>query len=129
MGFQHWIWVISLHNRDLNSRLHHKCFHGENIYDEGGNLGHDYAGKLPKSNVEIPFVIWGSDHYRKNNSAMLDLMRTRKSTPYVTDHLFHTLIDLAKINSAVFVPEKSLVNSRFDSTRKRILEDGFDYDE
>lgn len=103
--------------------------HGENIYDEGGNLGHDYAGKLPKSNVEIPFVIWGSDHYRKNNSAMLDLLRTRKSTPYVTDHLFHTLIDLAKINSAVFVPEKSLVNSRFDSTRKRILEDGFDYDE
>ena len=23
--------------------------HGKNIYDEGGNLGHDYAGKLSRS--------------------------------------------------------------------------------
>lgn len=32
--------------------------HGENVYDEMDRVGHDYSGKLPKSNVEIPFLVW-----------------------------------------------------------------------
>lgn len=103
--------------------------HGENVYDEGGNLGHDYAGKLPKSNVEIPFFLWFSDEYQKNNQATLTLAESRKSAPYVTDHLFHTLIDLAKIKTPILNIGNSIVNFGFNADRQRILEDGKDYDE
>lgn len=101
--------------------------HGENVYDEGGAVGHGYSGRMPKSNVEIPFFIWTSEVYEKNSDFVPD--EERLSAPFVTDHLFHTLIDLAKINTPIFIPEKSVVNPRFDATRKRVLQDGYDYDE
>ena len=103
--------------------------HGENVYDSGGNLGHDYAGKLPKPNVEIPFFIWISDEYRETNRKSIELIQNRINAPYVTDHLFHTLIDLARIKTPLLKPENSIVNFGFDVMRKRILEDGKDYDE
>ncbi len=112
-----------------NALVIYTADHGENIYDEGGNLGHDYAGKLPKSNVEIPFFIWFSDTYKKTNSHDLLMIQQRRNAPYVTDHLFHTLIDLAKISTPLFMKENSIVNSAFNTDRKRILEDGKDYDE
>lgn len=103
--------------------------HGENVYDEGGNLGHDYAGKLPKSNVEIPFFLWFSEEYKQSNPKLLSLVRERKNAPYVTDQLFHTLIDLGRIQTPILKPKKSIINPSFDASRKRILEDGMDYDE
>jgi heptose-I-phosphate ethanolaminephosphotransferase len=103
--------------------------HGENVYDEGGNLGHDYAGKLPKSNVEIPFFIWFSDEFKNTNSKFSEVAESRKNAPYVTDHLFHTLIDLARLQTPLLKPGNSIVNANFESKRKRILEDGKDYDE
>ena len=102
--------------------------HGENIYDEGGNLGHDYAGRLPKANVEIPFFMWFSDGYKKTHQEALKIIERRTNSPYVTDHLFHTLIDLARIKSSILTPEKSIVNVGFDEKRKRVLEDGVNYD-
>ncbi|PWH87039.1 phosphoethanolamine transferase [Brumimicrobium oceani] len=103
--------------------------HGENVFDEGGNLGHDYAGKLPKSNVEIPFFVWFSDESRTMNKRKIGLSDERKTVPYVTDHLFHTLIDLARIQTPLLIKENSIVNAKFQANRKRILEDGKDYDE
>jgi len=103
--------------------------HGENVYDEGDNLGHDYAGKLPKSNVEIPFFLWLSDEYRTSDQEVLSLIESRRNAPYMTDHLFHTLIDLGRIQTPFLNPENSIVNFGFIGERKRILEDGKDYDE
>lgn len=102
---------------------------GENVYDEGENLGHDYAVKLPKPNVEIPFFIWSTENYKEASSKTITLSEKRNNSPYVTDHLFHSLIDLARIQTPLFIQENSIVNSRFKADRKRILEDGKDYDE
>lgn len=101
--------------------------HGQNVYDEGDIVGHSYSGKIPKPNVEIPYFYWFSTEYMKNID--LELIKSRKNEPYVTDNLFHTLIDLAKIRTPILKPEASFVNPDFDNTRKRILEDEKDYDE
>jgi len=111
----------------MNAVVLYTSDHGQNVYDEGEVVGHTHAGRLPKANVEVPFFIWFSEQYGKGVD--LGLIKSRAHFPYVTDNLFHTLIDLAKIETPVFRTQESLVNAGYDKSRKRILEDEFDYDE
>ena len=88
--------------------------HGENVFDEGEYAGHDYSDKIPHANVEIPFIFWFSqqpDYYPES------------STPYMIDDLFHTIIDLGGINTECFEPRRSFINSNYDASRERLLED------
>ena len=103
--------------------------HGENVFDENENVGHDYAGSLPRANVEIPMIIWLSDSFIKSDSTRFKTLQTNNTRPFVSDDLFHALIDLNKIEFSGFIPERSVFNSKFDFKRRRILEDGKDYDE
>ncbi len=97
--------------------------HGENVYDEGDNCGHNYSGSIPKSNVEIPFVLWLSPSQMKYLEARHSLV-DRLHAPYMIDDLFHTLIDLSDIATPCFDKSRSFINSDYDATRPRILEDG-----
>lgn len=98
--------------------------HGENVYDEGDYCGHDYSGRIPHANVEIPFVLW----YSESQNAFLQSEGTQLEqslhTPYMIDDLFHTLLDLASIKASCFDSRRSLVNKDYDASRKRMLEDG-----
>ena len=96
--------------------------HGENVYDEGNYSGHDYSGDIPHSNVEIPFIFWFSQsqiNYLKKSGNFLE---RDLHTPYMIDDLFHTIIDLADVRTGCFEPERSFVNSKYNSNRRRILE-------
>lgn len=102
--------------------------HGENVYNHGDYAGHDYAGKIPNANIEIPFILWLSPAQKKyweNNHTSLT---QHLHTPYMIDDLFHTIIDIAGISTPCFVPSKSFVNTAYDSTRLRLLEDGNIYE-
>jgi heptose-I-phosphate ethanolaminephosphotransferase len=102
--------------------------HGENVYDELNRVGHDYSNVLPKANVEIPFLVWVSPAYLKINSSKVSAMRSNIDKPYVSDDLFHSIMDLNNINCEYFEEKRSLINMELDTTRIRILEDGKDYD-
>jgi len=102
--------------------------HGENVYDENNNVGHDYSKVLPKSNVEIPFIVWLSDSYKNLNNQISQIVVENKHTPFVSDDLFHSVIDLNFISCSVFNKKRSVFNSSFNESRKRILEDKSDYD-
>ena len=88
--------------------------HGENVYDEGEYAGHDYSDKIPHANVEIPFILWFSQPRAYYHDP---------STPYMIDDLFHTIIDLGCIKTDCFEPQRSFINSDYDSSRGRLLED------
>ena len=98
--------------------------HGENVYDEGDISGHDYSDHIPKSNVEIPFILWFSpsqrDWLRTHNHPVGD----RLHASYMIDDLFHTIIDLGCITTPVFDRTRSFTNIDYDSTRERKLENG-----
>lgn len=102
--------------------------HGENVYDEFDNCGHDYGAVLPKSNMEIPFVFWLSENY--NNAFPEKTKRITKRThlPYKTDDLFHTLADLSGVFTPLIDSTRSVFHEAYDSTRPRILETGDNYD-
>ena len=122
-----------LHNHSQNSNDSLISFlyvadHGENLYDEFDEVGHDYSSSLPKSNVEVPFMVWLSPAFIDTRSENASFLQKSSTKPFVTDDLFHAAMDLNGIESPYFVKERSIFNEQFDESRKRILEDGNDYD-
>ena len=102
--------------------------HGENVYDEGDCSGHDYSDRIPHANVEIPFILWFSPSQREHLDAACPQLTERRHTPYMIDDLFHTILDLASVETPCFEPRRSFVNADYDSTRCRTLEDGTTYE-
>ena len=98
--------------------------HGENVYDEGDYSGHNYSGKIPYANVEIPFILWLSPSQQNYLDTQNSPVRSRLHTPYMIDDLFHTILDLSGIATPCFDKTRSFLNKDYDSTRPRILEDG-----
>lgn len=118
---------ISSQNNTVASAIY-VSDHGENVYDELDKAGHGYAGNLPKSHVEVPFIVWLSPEYQKTDTIKTAIIRSNILKPFVSDDLFHAIISLNGIQSPLFEEERSIFNPNFNETRQRILEDGKDYD-
>ncbi|MGE0560188.1 MAG: phosphoethanolamine transferase [Flavobacteriales bacterium] len=101
--------------------------HSENVYDENNHIGHDYAGVMPKSNVEIPFVLWVSEGFKQYHESTYQTVVKNNNKPFIVDDLFHAVIDLNQLTYKGFYEEKSIFNIAY-TPRKRVVEDGTDYD-
>lgn len=97
--------------------------HGENVYDQGEYAGHDYSGKIPHANVDIPFIFWFSPSQANYLESEYGFLERDLNTPYVIDDLFHTIIDLGCIRTECFEPQRSFINSSYNASRERVLED------
>ena len=118
----------SLGDRNIISSAIYFSDHGENVYDENNNVGHDYSGSLPKSNVEIPFIVWLSSGYQYFYPDKQKTILSNKERPFITDDLFHAIIDLNDIGCEEFISKRSVFHKDFDFARPRILEDNMNYD-
>jgi heptose-I-phosphate ethanolaminephosphotransferase len=117
-------------NPDMSCAALYLSDHGENVYDDltCSTLGHTYSGKLPKPNIEIPFIIWLSDSYKKHFASQYQILQTHTHQPFVTDDLYHAILDLCNIQTPTYRPTQSIFNAAYNAKRLRILEDGEDYD-
>jgi len=122
--------MITNYSQQLNVMINaiYISDHGENIYDELDRVGHDYSNKLPKANVEVPFIIWFSQTFKHINPDKASMVKSNKNMPFVSDDLFHSIIDFNGIQSQYVEIERSIFSDRFNEKRKRFLEDGKDYD-
>lgn len=102
--------------------------HGENVYDEQDRVGHDYSNKLPKANVEIPFLVWTSQSYSTLYPEKEIIFKSNLHKPFVSDDLFHSILDINGIESEYLERKRSLFIETLDTNRNRVLEDGKDYD-
>ncbi|MCD4680812.1 MAG: phosphoethanolamine transferase [Bacteroidales bacterium] len=102
--------------------------HGENVYDELDRVGHDYSKELPNANVEVPFIVWLSPGYLNLNPEKVKVINSNRNKPFVSDDLFHSIMDLNGIQSSYLEEERSIFSEKFNEARQRILEDGKDYD-
>ena len=79
--------------------------HGQDINDtKECDLG---ARKGPNA-YEIPFILWVSDEYKNKNSAFIKSWNT--DTPYVTDKVAYTIIDLARMKHKSIDLSKSILS-------------------
>jgi heptose-I-phosphate ethanolaminephosphotransferase len=114
--------------KDSRTTVIYLSDHGENVYDEQDRVGHDYSNKLPRANVEVPFIVWLSPIFKKMNPGKTEIIRSNINKPFVSDDLFHAIMDLNNIQSPYLDIEKSIFSSKFKQRHQRILEDGLDYD-
>ncbi|MBK8806022.1 MAG: phosphoethanolamine transferase [Bacteroidales bacterium] len=118
----------SLKHDNIISSAIYLADHSENVFDENNNVGHDYSGALPKSNVEIPFIIWLSPKYIQFYNDKQKTILSNIDKPFMSDDLFHTILDLNDIECKEYIKKRSMFNKDYDFKRLRILEDNMNYD-
>lgn len=103
-------WVVSkfiekVEARNVLSFLLYFSDHGEDIYDSTNDriLGHSQLANEPMTSV--PFMLWTSRRY---DEARPDIRRRNIRQGYNTENVIHTIIDLASLSNADFIPEKSV---------------------
>ena len=97
--------------------------HGEEVYNNPDSpyLGHAFKQFFP-SILEIPFIIYPSPSFRTKHTQLINRFESSCDRPYMTDDFIHTLLDVLDIETPEFEPTRSVINSKFDSSRSRIVE-------
>lgn len=108
--------------------------HGDEIYDYRNHVGRSHEPIITKERAmhqyEVPFMIWVSDKYKENHPDIIGRIDKATNRPFMTDDLPHLMLEFAGINSIWFEPERSLINDKYNTVRKRLLGDSkIDYDE
>lgn len=105
--------------------------HGERVYDDctvfGRNLTWDPIDVKPQ--FSIPFWIYTTPRYYENHPDIVAEIENAKHKPYMTDALAHTLLYLGGVHTKSYRPERDVLNSFYDLSRKRIIREEKDFDE
>lgn len=98
------------------------CFvpdHGEN---DGTALMLPFAHGVNTVDVlHVPMFMWLSPEYRRNFPLKSALLTERQTTPFSSNHLFHTIIDLAGIASSQLSPAHSLCHPDYKTGPRLVV--------
>lgn len=97
-----------------NAVLIYASDHGEDLFD-------DYREKFLHASpaptvyqLRVPMFVWMSDYYNMKNQ-LGDVLKVHRKTPLSPSvSLFHTVIDLGKINTKYYNPVLSVASEQFD---------------
>ncbi|MDD2541685.1 MAG: sulfatase-like hydrolase/transferase [Desulfuromonadaceae bacterium] len=94
--------------------------HGENVYDCNPYLGHNPWQTCPEM-LEVPYIMWFSDKYKKNNSEKMlsfDLYLDRK---YFLSKTINSIYDLLNFNYAHYEDHKSIFSDDFEEDDFKVI--------
>ena len=103
--------------------------HGEELYENGDFLGHS-DDRISRFMVEIPMLVFCSKTFIKKHSNIYKQLVRNQKTPYMTDDLIHTILDIAGINTSSYDKTRSFISKDFNPKRIRMVGGihGKDYD-
>ena len=99
--------VCSLKKNNGYSGMLYLSDHGQDIND---TKECDLGARKGSNAYEIPFIIWVSDQYKKQNAAFISTWNTEK--PYVTDKTAYTIIDLTRMKHDSIDLSKSIFSKQ-----------------
>lgn len=120
--------------RDKDAIIIYLSDHGDEIFDYRNHFGRSHEPIITKGRAmhqyEVPLIIWVSDKYKEKRPSMIDKIQLSVNRPFMTDDLPHLMLDIAGINCEWFDPSRSLINDKYNTSRRRLLEDSKqNYDE
>ena len=108
--------------------------HGEEMFDSEPyvygrmhSVTIDY--RLARSEMEIPFWIWGSPKYRELHPYGWQAIQDAKNRPFMTDILSHLLLYFGGISTPLYHEEYNVISPTYNSKRPRILKGETDYNQ
>lgn len=118
--------------RDKNAVVVYFSDHGEEIYDyrdeRGRHVSYTPSPDMLRHQNEVPFIIWCSDLYKQLHPEIVKNIATSVNRKFMTDNVGQTLLNLGRIKTSYYRPERDVISPRF-TTRTRLLYDHVDYDE
>jgi len=94
-----------LQKENLNSFLIYASDHGESLGENGLYLHGVPIQFAPKEQTHIPFLLWHSDNYKKNNK--ITILDTKTNISH--ENFPHTILESLKIKSKTLQKDKSLI--------------------
>lgn len=112
--------------KDKDSVIIYLSDHSESLYEDKGFLGHF---KPSRFTAEIPFLIIVSDTFKQNHKELYEKIIKAKSKAFMSDDLIHALCTLGGgIMIKDYNATRDILNPKFNEKRKRMLNQGVDYD-
>ena len=71
--------------------------------------------------LDIPFMIYTSESFVKRHPEIVSRIKDSIHRPFMTDDLPHLLFDIANIKTKWYEPSRSLIHSKYNNKRKRII--------
>ncbi|MEN9627856.1 MAG: hypothetical protein RJA10_1083 [Pseudomonadota bacterium] len=92
----------------LDSAMLYVSDHGESLGENNLYLhGIPYA-VAPDVQRQVPMVMWFSPGFAASRTLDLGCLKARAATPAAHDHVFHTLLGLLDVGTALYAPEWDL---------------------
>lgn len=98
--------------------------HSEEVFEIDDYSGHCRRGALRK----VPQIYWANYEWRASHPAIVDNLRARDSLTTSSEWMFHTMLNLMGIKTAVYDPAQDVSCDGFD-TSKRAFFEGKAYEE
>lgn len=102
--------------------------HGQSLADRLDAFG-NLDPKRDVRGVEIPFMIWVSEKYKKNNKKIVENIKKSINNPYVSEDVIYTLIDLSSVKYSGQDEKRSIVNPNFTIKKRIVSSEGDVYEE
>lgn len=99
--------------------------HGENVYDDFGEIGHG-SNKISRHHVEVPFIVWLSKSYRETYSSHVNFMKENTGVSYFCDDFIHSQANLMRLKSTEIEESKSVFSPLFQFKKRELF--NVDYD-
>lgn len=108
---------------DACSSVFFSSDHGEDILDDQ-RMRFLHASPTPTFyQLKIPMFVWFSENYRNSFPRKVDAAIMNKNKPVATNAVFHTLLDMADIETVYFEPDLSLLCKYFKKRKRMYLDD------
>lgn len=97
--------------------------HGEAVYDEDDYVGRD------KKHVEVPFILYMNDAYRRRNPEMVETVREALDRPFSTANTIHSLITLTGTEYPLYEEAEDVLSPKFRPRKRYVDRELWPYEE
>lgn len=84
--------------------------HGESLGENGLYLHGMPQAIAPDVQTHVPMLMWMSEGFARTSGIGLDCLRRRAARPAAHDHLFHTLLGMLDVRTALYEPAWDLAD-------------------
>jgi len=105
---------------DFNSVVLYVSDHGESLGDDGFYM---HGKENRREQRHVPLIVWFSDKYKELHKDRVEHFRENENKYVSHDHIFHTMLGLAGIDSELKKSELDLSNADIHETRSKLITD------
>ncbi len=103
------IGTLAAQSAQVDSALLFVSDHGESLGEKNLYLHGMPHAIAPREQTQVPMLMWLSDGYRQDLQLSADCLQQRAARSARHDHLFHTLLALMDLRSALYEPSLDLL--------------------